>query len=65
MKKELKEIMSLSFPFCKNNNEQLASYFQKINSLAHDAEVYIERNGLNKENHWTNKHHKNYHQSGS
>ena len=63
MKKELKEIMSLSFPFCKNGNKQLALYFQKINSLAHDAEVYIEQNGLNKENHWTEQHHKNYHQS--
>jgi hypothetical protein len=63
MKKELKEIMSLSFPFCKNDNDQLALYFQKINSLAHDAEVYMEQNGLNKENHWTERHHKNYHQS--
>ena len=63
MKKELKEIMSLSFPFCKNNNKQLALYFQKINSLAHDAEVYIEQNGLSEENHWTERHHKNYHGS--
>ena len=63
MKKELKEIMSLSFPFCKNSNEQLALYFQKINSLAHDAEVYINQHGLSKEDHWTDKHNKNYHQS--
>ena len=63
MKKELKEIMSLSFPFCKDNNVQLALYFQKINNLAHEAELYIERNGLSKENHWTERHRKNYHQS--
>lgn len=63
MKKELKEIMSLSFPFCKNSNKQLALYFQKINSLAHDAEVYMEQNELSKENHWTERHDKNYHKS--
>ena len=63
MKEDLKQIMSLSFPFCKNNNEQLALYFQKINSLAHDAEVYMEQNGLNKENLRTERHRKNYHQS--
>ncbi|MAH48966.1 hypothetical protein CMI37_24275 [Candidatus Pacearchaeota archaeon] len=63
MKKELKEIMSLSFPFCKNPDKQIALFFQKINSLAHETEVYIERNGLNKKNHWTNQHNKNYHGS--
>ena len=49
MKKELKQIMELSFPFCKNDNDQLALYFQKINSLAHDAEVYIGQKGLTEE----------------
>ena len=63
MKKDLKEIMALSFPFCKSDNNQLALYFQKINSLAHDAEVYIERNGLSEENHWAELHDKNYHKS--
>ena len=63
MKKELKQIMELSFPFCKNDNGNLATYFQKINNLAHDAEVYIRNNGLNEENHWTNEHYKNYHKS--
>ena len=63
MKKELKEIMSLSYPFCKNNNPTLALFFQKINALAHEAEIHIEKNGLSKENHWTNKHNKNYHES--
>ena len=55
--------MDLSFPFCKSNNDQLALYFQKINSLAHDAEIYIEQNGLSKENHWTEQHRRNYHGS--
>ena len=63
MKEDLKQIMSLSFPFCKNNNEQLALYFQKINSIAHDAEVYINQQGLNKEDNYTEKHYKNYHKS--
>ena len=63
MKEELKQIMSISFPFCKSGNSQLALYFQKINSLAHDAEVYIEQNGLNEEDHWTDRHNKNYHKS--
>ena len=63
MKKDLKKIMDLSFPFCKSNNDQLAMYFQKINSLAHDAEIYIEQNGLSKENHWTEQHRRNYHGS--
>jgi hypothetical protein len=47
MKKELKQIMSLSFPFCKNQNRILAEYFNKINSLAHEAEVHIEKHGEN------------------
>ena len=64
MKEELKQIMSLSFPFCKSNNEQLALFFSKIDSLAHDAEVYIEQNGLSEKNHWTERHHRNYHKSG-
>jgi len=63
MKEDIKQIMSLSFPFCKNNNAQLALYFQKINNLAHEAELYIEKNGLSKENHWTEQHNKNYHKS--
>ncbi len=63
MKEELKKIMDLSFPFCKNSDDNLAQYFQKINNLAHDAEVYIRNNGLDKTNHWTNKHYKNYHKS--
>jgi hypothetical protein len=41
MKKKLKQIMELSFPFCKNEDDQIALYFQKINSLAHDAEIYL------------------------
>jgi len=49
MKEELKQIMSLSFPFCKNQNRILAEYFHKINSLAHDAEVHIEKHGKNEE----------------
>jgi len=44
MEEKLKEIMELSFPFCKNEDGQMALYFQKINSLAHDAEVYLEHN---------------------
>jgi len=63
MKKDLKKIMDLSFPFCKSNNEQLALYFQKINHFAHEAEVYLKKNGLNEENHWTDQHNKNYHRS--
>jgi len=63
MKKELKEIMSLSFPFCKNPNAQVALYFRKINNLAHESELYIKNNGLNKENHWTERHDKNHHKS--
>ena len=59
MKKDLKEIMELSFAFCKNNNRDIATYFQKIYNLAHDAEVYIRNHGLDKEDHWTNKHYKN------
>tara|TARA_B100000959_G_C14791503_1_gene545796 strand:- start:310 stop:501 length:192 start_codon:yes stop_codon:yes gene_type:complete len=63
MKKELKEIMDLSFPFCKNSDDQLALYFQKINNIAHDAEIYINQRKLSKENHWTEEHYKNYHKS--
>ena len=63
MKEELKQIMELSFRFCKNDNDRLATYFQKINSLAHEAEVYIDQHGLTEENHWTERHYKNYHKS--
>ena len=49
MKEELKQIMSLSFPFCKNENRILAEYFHKINSLAHDAEIHIEKHGASEE----------------
>ena len=42
-KKKLEQIMSLSLPFCKNEDEILAAYFRKINSLAHEAEIYVER----------------------
>jgi len=49
MKEELKQIMSLSFSFCKNENRILAEYFQKINSLARDAEVHIEKHGSGEE----------------
>ncbi len=37
--------MSLSFKHCKHNNDKIADYFRKINSLAHEAEVYAERHG--------------------
>jgi len=43
MKEKLKQIMSLSLPFCKNKDEVLAGYFRKINSLAHEAEIYFDR----------------------
>ena len=63
MKKELKKIMDLSFPFCKNENENVALYFQKINNLAHDAEVYLRNHGVDEEGHWTQQHRKNYYKS--
>ena len=63
MKEELKQIMSLSFPFCKNRDDVLAEYFRKINSLAHDAETYMNKHGADEEGHWGQDHHKNYHMS--
>lgn len=43
MKEDLKQIMSLSLPFCKNGDPVAAGYFQRINSLAHEAEVYLNK----------------------
>jgi hypothetical protein len=60
MKKELKQIMSLSFPFCKNQNRILAEYFNKINSLAHEAEVHIEKHGENEKNPKSKNGYRNY-----
>ena len=43
MKKTLKEIMSLSFPFCRHgsSSEEIVNLFRKINNSAHEAELLI------------------------
>jgi len=48
MKEELKQIMFLSLPFCKNEDEVLAGYFREINSLAHEAEIHFDRHKAGK-----------------
>ncbi len=49
MKKILKNIMSLSYPFCKHGsaNEEIVDVFRKINNLAHEAEILIDRKKSN------------------
>jgi len=45
--KKLKEIMDLSLPYCKHDDEELSSIFYKINNLAHDAENYVRKLDVN------------------
>ena len=60
MEKDLKSILEISYPYCKNSDEAIAGFFRNINSSAYKALKHVERS-TKKGTHWTEQHHKNYH----
>ena len=42
--KMLEDIMKLSLHYCKDNDDEIASYSVRVNNLSHDVSKLIKRN---------------------